>query len=647
MRKICLLCVALVLCSVVAAAEKTVSVKSPDGQVKVNVTLSDRIYYDVESHGEMLLQKSTLGLELGNAFLGQKPALRSTKAESVNETVTPVFPLKCKTVENRYNQLTLTMKGGYAVQWRVYDDGVAYRILTTLRDSVEILSEDATLRLPQECKLVLQQARSFKTSCEEPYSIVVSSEWQRSDKMSELPVVICTPKQKILFSEFSLFSYPGMFLCGNGDNTLCAVHPRQPLAFGDDGDRSVKFLREAHYIARTAGTREYPWRYMFITQDDRQLACNLMPMRLAPKCAIDDVSWIRPGKTTWEWWNGSIPYGEDVNFESGLNLETYKYFADFGAKHGLEYILMDEGWARSTRDPFTPNPDIDLHELIKYTQQKGTGIILWLTWLTVEKNMSLFETFEKWGIKGVKIDFMDRQDQWMVDFYERVAREAAKHHIFVDFHGAYHPSGLEYKYPNVLSFEGVRGMEQMGGCVPDNSVYLPFIRNAVGPMDYTPGAMLSIQPNVYVCRRPNSTSPGTRAYQMALYVLFESHLQMMADNPTLYNMWPDCTAFMAGMPVNWDDTKVLAAEFGEYVVTAKRRGDVWYIGGITNHNKRDVKIDLSFLADGKTYSMTSFSDGINANRQAMDYRRNESKVNKQTVLDIHMARNGGFAAVLK
>ena len=308
---------------------------------------------------------------------------------------------------------------------------------------------------------------------------------------------------------------------------------------------------------------------------------------------------------------------------------------------------MDEGWARSTRDPFTPNPDIDLHELIKYTQQKGTGIILWLTWLTVEKNMSLFETFEKWGIKGVKIDFMDRQDQWMVDFYERVAREAAKHHIFVDFHGAYHPSGLEYKYPNVLSFEGVRGMEQMGGCVPDNSVYLPFIRNAVGPMDYTPGAMLSIQPNVYVCRRPNSTSPGTRAYQMALYVLFESHLQMMADNPTLYNMWPDCTAFMAGMPVNWDDTKVLAAEFGEYVVTAKRRGDVWYIGGITNHNKRDVKIDLSFLADGKTYSMTSFSDGINANRQAMDYRRNESKVNKQTVLDIHMARNGGFAAVLK
>ena len=274
MRKICLLCVALVLCCVVAAAEKTVSVKSPDGQVKVNVTLSDRIYYDVESHGEMLLQKSTLGLELGNAFLGQKPALRSTKAESVNETVTPVFPLKCKTVENRYNQLTLTMKGGYAVQWRVYDDGVAYRILTTLRDSVEILSEDATLRLPQECKLVLQQARSFKTSCEEPYSIVVSSEWQRSDKMSELPVVICTPKQKILFSEFSLFSYPGMFLCGNGDNTLCAVHPRQPLAFGDDGDRSVKFLHEAHYIARTAGTREYPWRYMFITQDDRQLACS-------------------------------------------------------------------------------------------------------------------------------------------------------------------------------------------------------------------------------------------------------------------------------------------------------------------------------------------------------------------------------------
>lgn len=637
---------ALVLLAVSARAQQSASVQSPDGQVTVSITLADRIYYDIVSHGDTLMAGSHLALELQGQCLGERPAMRGQKTVLVNETATPPFPLKEKTVANRYRQLLMQMKGGYAVEWRVWDDAVAYRFLTTLKDSVNVISEDVTLRLAQECQLLLQQTRGFKTSCEEPYSNVASAEWRREDAMSELPVVIAAPRQKILFSEFSLFDYPGMFLQGNADNTLSAVFPRCPLSFGDDGDRSVSLLSEAHYIARTAGTREWPWRYMYITQSDTQLASSTMPMRLAPPSAVDDVSWIRPGKTTWEWWNGSCPYGPDVNFVSGLNLETYKYYADFAAEKGLEYILLDEGWARSTRDPFTPNPDIDLHELIRYAGEKNVGVILWLTWLTVEKNMSLFETFEKWGIKGVKIDFMDRQDQWMVQFYERVAREAAKHHLFVDFHGAYHPSGLEYKYPNVLSFEGVRGAEQMGGCVPANSVYLPFVRNAVGPMDYTPGAMLSMQPYCYSSRRPNSANMGTRAYQMALYVLFESHLQMLCDNPTLYRMWPDCTDFIASVPVNWDETHVLAAEFGQYVVTAKRRGNTWYIGGITNDTPRQLTLDLGFLAAG-SHTMTSFTDGINAGRQAMDYRRTESQVDAGSHIQVNMVRNGGFAAVIK
>ncbi len=627
-------------------AQKTTSIKSPDGQVVVNITLDNLIYYDVISHGDTLLAGSHLSLELQGQCLGENPVMRSMKETRVDETVTPPFPLKQKSVRNCYNQLTMQMKEGYALVWRVYDDGVAYRFLTSLKDSVNVISEDVTLRLPQDCRLLLQQTKGFKTSCEEAYTNVKSSEWKREDAMSELPVVIVAPHQKVLFSEFSLFDYPGMFLQGNADNTLSAIFPRCPLDFGDDGDRSVKLLHEAHYIARTTGTREWPWRYMYITQQDTDLACSTMPMRLAPQSVIGDVNWIRPGKTTWEWWNGSCPYGEDVNFESGLNLETYKYYADFAAEKGLEYILLDEGWAASTRDPFTPNPNIDLHELIRYAGEKNVGVILWLTWLTVEKNMSLFETFEKWGVKGVKIDFMDRQDQWMVNFYERVARKAARHHLFVDFHGAYHPSGMEYKYPNVLSFEGVRGAEQMGGCQPENSVYLPFVRNAVGPMDYTPGAMLSVQPNVYTGRRPNSTNAGTRAYQMALFVLFESHLQMLCDNPTLYRMWPDCTDFIASVPVNWDETRVLAAEFGEYLVTAKRRGNTWFIGGITNNTPRDLTLNLDFLADGQ-HKMTSFTDGINAGRQAMDYRRRETSVDKASKIEVKMARNGGFAAVIK
>ena len=630
-------------------AQKSISVTSPNGQVTISITLKDRIYYDVISQGETLMQGNHLALQLSDRTLGAQPALKKSKVQSVKETVKPVLPVKAAEVQNDYTMLTMNMKGGYALLWRVYDDGFAYRFTTALKDSIHVLSEDVTLSLAQDMMLTLEQCGGFRTSCEEPYSLVACRDWKADDKMSEIPIVMSGDKQRIFFCEYDLHDYPGLFLKGNADGTMHGVHPQVPLEWNDrDGrlDRSVDVTKEADYIAYTNGTRTFPWRYFVITQDDRDIANNTMPMRLAPQSALSDISWIKTGKTTWEWWNGSIPYGEDVNFESGLNLDTYKYFVDFAAKKGLEYILMDEGWARNTRDPFTPNPDIDLQELIRYANSKGVGIILWMTWLTVDRHMDLFETFEKWGIKGVKIDFMDRQDQWMVNFYERVTKKAAEHHLFVDFHGAFHPNGLEYTYPNIVSFEGVRGMEQMGGCKPENSVYLPFVRNAAGIMDYTPGAMLSAQPYCYSSRRPNSASIGTRAYQMALYVLFETRLQMLADNPSLYLMWEDCADFMCQAPVLWDETRVLAAEYGQYVVTAKRSGNTWYIGGITNETPRDLTLDLSFLPEGVTYEMTAFVDGPNAKRQAMDYRKKTSKVSSSSKLTVNMANNGGIAATL-
>lgn len=425
--------------------------------------------------------------------------------------------------------------------------------------------------------------------------------------------------------------------------------PKVPLAFGEDGDRSLKIEKEAEYIAKTSGKRNFPWRYFVITKEDKQLVENTMTYKLADKNQLEDVSWIKPGQVSWEWWNGATPYGQDVTFKAGCNLETYKYFIDFASKFGIPYIIMDEGWAKSTRDPYTPNPDVDLHELIRYGKEKNVGIVLWLTWLTVEKNFDLFKTFNEWGIKGVKIDFMDRSDQWMVNYYERVAQEAARHHLFVDFHGSFKPAGLEYKYPNVLSYEGVRGMEQMGGCKPENSIYLPFMRNAVGPMDYTPGAMISMQPNIYRSERPNSASIGTRAYQMALFVIFESGLQMLADNPTLYYRNEDCTRFITQVPVTWDETVVLEAKVGEYVIVAKRKGEKWFIGGMTNdkENEREFEINLDFLKDGRTYRVTSFEDGINAGYQAMDYRMKSAAMNKNQKLSVKMARNGGFSAVLE
>ena len=640
----------MILCwGILLHAQTESELSSPNGEIKVTLNITDKIYYSIAYDGDVLLKDNSLQLALKDEVLGQNPRLRRRKYVSVDEQLTPVMPLKFSTVTNQYNQLTLTFKN-YSVEFRAYDDGVAYRFVTSRKGEVEVLGEEFAVNFPDDYLLHLQQPGGFKTSYEEPYTHVSSNEWKPSDKMSVLPVLIDTRKQyKILISESDLTDYPCMFLKGTGDNGIVSTFPKAPLAFGEDGDRSLKITQEADYIAKTSGARNYPWRYFVLTKDDRQLLENTMTYKLAGKNQLQDVSWIKPGQVSWEWWNDASPYGPDVNFVSGYNLETYKYYIDFASKFGIPYIIMDEGWAKSTRDPYTPNPKVDLHELIRYGKEKNVGIVLWLTWLTVENNFDLFKTFNEWGIKGVKIDFMDRSDQWMVNYYERVAREAAKHHLFVDFHGSFKPAGLEYKYPNILSYEGVRGMEQMGGCYPDNSIYLPFMRNAVGPMDYTPGAMISMQPNVYRAERPNSASIGTRAYQLALFVIFESGLQMLADNPTLYYRNEDCTRFITSVPVTWDETVALEAKAGEYAIIAKRKGDKWFIGGMTNNGQteREFAVKLDFLKKDRAYQMTSFEDGINAGRQAMDYRCKSSQVKNGDVLTVKMVRNGGFAAVIE
>ena len=641
----------MILCwGILLHAQTESELSSPNGEIKVTLNITDKIYYSIAYDGDVLLKDNSLQLALKDEVLGQNPRLRRPwKYVSVDEQLTPVMPLKFSTVTNQYNQLTLTFKN-YSVEFRAYDDGVAYRFVTSRKGEVEVLGEEFAVNFPDDYLLHLQQPGGFKTSYEEPYTHVFSNEWKPSDKMSVLPVLIDTRKQyKILISESDLTDYPCMFLKGTGDNGIVSTFPKAPLAFGEDGDRSLKITQEADYIAKTSGARNYPWRYFVLTKDDRQLLENTMTYKLAGKNQLQDVSWIKPGQVSWEWWNDASPYGPDVNFVSGYNLETYKYYIDFASKFGIPYIIMDEGWAKSTRDPYTPNPKVDLHELIRYGKEKNVGIVLWLTWLTVENNFDLFKTFNEWGIKGVKIDFMDRSDQWMVNYYERVAKEAAKHHLFVDFHGSFKPAGLEYKYPNILSYEGVRGMEQMGGCYPDNSIYLPFMRNAVGPMDYTPGAMISMQPNVYRAERPNSASIGTRAYQLALFVIFESGLQMLADNPTLYYRNEDCTRFITSVPVTWDETVALEAKAGEYAIIAKRKGDKWFIGGMTNNGQteREFAVKLDFLKKDRAYQMTSFEDGINAGRQAMDYRCKSSQVKNGDVLTVKMVRNGGFAAVIE
>ncbi|WP_316836540.1 glycoside hydrolase family 97 protein [Pedobacter nutrimenti] len=651
MNKLRLILFTLLSLSVaVQAQEKQIALQSPGGTIQVSVSLSDKIYYSVAINKESLMQKNYLSLKLNEGTLGQNPKLQSIKKGNGTDVLKPDVPLKFNAVNNSYNSLVLNFKGDYSVEFRAFDDGLAYRFLTRKKGQIDVINEDFVVNFSEDYLLHVQQPGGFKTSYEEAYSQVNSKDWKATDKMSNLPMLVDTRKAyKILISESDLSDYPGMFLKGTGNNGLLSAFPKVPLEFGEDGDRSQKILKEAGYIAKTTGTRSFPWRYFVITSSDKQLIENTMTFKLASASQIKDPSWIKPGQASWEWWNDAAPYGPDVNFVSGYNLETYKYYIDFAAKFGLKYIVMDEGWAKSTTDPFTPNPKVDVHELIRYGKEKGVGIVLWLTWLTVHNHMDVFKTFQEWGIKGVKIDFMDRSDQWMVNYYESVAKEAAKHQLLVDFHGAFKPSGLEYKYPNVISYEGVRGMEQMGGTLPDNSLYLPFMRNAVGPMDYTPGAMLSMQPEVYKAERPNAASIGTRAYQMALFVVFESGIQMLADNPTLYYRNLDCTEFITQVPTTWDETKALEAEAGVVAVVAKRKGQTWFIGGITNGKmkERNVELNFDFLEKGKTYTMTYFEDGINADRQAMDYRKKTIEVKSGDRFPVKMARNGGFAAVIK
>lgn len=638
----------LCLSTFLFAQNKNLELQSPNGAIKVSLHLSDKIYYTISYNQDELLKDNSLMLHFRNEVLGQNPKLISSKKRTANEVIMPYIPLKYSTVKNNYNSLLLNFKDNYAVEFRAFDEGVAYHFTTMQKGDVEVMHEDFSLHFPDEYNLGILQPKSFRTSYEEPYSTVSSKEWA-TDKMSTLPLLIDTKKQyKILISESQLSDYPCMFLKSTGDNGITSTFPKVPLEFAEDGDRSLKITKEADYIAKTTGTRDFPWRYLVITTADKQLMENTMTLKLAAPGVIKNPSWIKPGQASWEWWNDASPYGPDVNFVSGYNTATYKYYIDFASKFGLKYIVMDEGWAKTTRDPYTPNPDVDVHEIIRYGKEKNVGVVLWLTWLTVNDHMELFKTFKDWGVKGVKIDFMDRSDQWMVNYYENVAKEAAKNEIFVDFHGAFKPAGLEYKYPNVISYEGVRGMEQMGGATPDNSLFFPFMRNAVGPMDYTPGAMISMQPDVYSARRPNAASIGTRAHQMALFVVFESGIQMLADNPTLYYRNLDCTEFITSVPTTWDETKALAATAGEVAVVAKRKNNKWFIGGIVNGKEkvRNVQISLDFLEKGKTYTMTYFEDGINAGRQAMDYRKKTIQVKAGDKFDITMVRNGGFAAVM-
>lgn len=620
-------------------------ITSPSGTLTVELqTKQKRLGWTVSRNGRPVYTVTDIALTVGTQTLGGQAAPKSVKQTSVSQTIRPTVPLKQSVIEDRYTEATMQF-GTYSVVLRVMDNAVAYRFVTRLKGEVEVLDEQFTLLPADGFTAHIQPCGSFNTSYEEAYQHKSIAEWQKDGNLATVPALLSSADDtQLLIGESDVDDYPRLFLRTN-ERGITTAFPKAPQTWEPWGDRGEKITQEAAYIARTQGTRAFPWRFVVVA-DSKGIIEQTVPIQLARRCALTETDWIKPGKYSWEWWNGATPFGSDVDFKAGCNYETYCYFADFAAKYGIEYILLDEGWAKSTRDPFHGNDQLRLPDLIQYCNQKGVKIVLWLPWLTVWQNLdTIFKTYAEWGIPAVKIDFMDHADQWMVNFYKRVTAEAAKYRITVDWHGSFTPAGLEQEYPNLVSYEGVRGLEQMGGCRPENTTFLPFIRNAVGPADFTPGGMNNMQPDRYRADRPNSGTMGTRTFQMALYVVLESGVQMLADNPTRYYQNDDCTRYIASVPTTWDETRCLTAEAGQYVVVAKRKGEQWFIGGITNNEERTFSLPLSFLGDGQ-YRMTVFKDGANAGYQAMHYNRTEQTVDKTSVIEVKMAQNGGFAAVI-
>ncbi|MDX1285439.1 MAG: glycoside hydrolase family 97 catalytic domain-containing protein, partial [Draconibacterium sp.] len=457
--------------------------------------------------------------------------------------------------------------------------------------------------------------------------------------------------------ETALHDYPGMFVRGNGSTTMDAIFPKYVLKAVDakyGPDRHQKLVEQADYIVQVSGKRDYPWRVFMISDDDRTFVESSLTYQLAKPQAIENIDWVKPGKVAWDWYNANNIKG--VDFKSGFNTKTYKYYIDFASENGIEYVILDEGWTKSTTEITECNPNLDVEELIRYGNEKNVGIILWVLWKPLNEDLTgILETYAKWGAKGIKTDFMQRNDQYMVNSYEEIAKECARLKMLVDFHGAFKPSGLRRTYPNVINVEGVKGAEcnkWSDGITPKHNVTIPFIRMAAGPMDYTPGSMINYVPgslenkkNNFPIRFDVPASQGTRAHQVAMFVVYEAPLQMLCESPSIYMDEQETVDFLTQIPTTWDETVVLKGEIGEYIAVARRKGETWYIGAMTNWDARELELDLSFLGAG-TYKMEVYKDGVNADRFGEDYKIETADVSGSSKITATMQTGGGWTAII-
>ena len=662
MKRTLLILAVLVMGLQAEARVKEWTLASPDGRIVTHIITDDLgsgIIYDLDYKGERLMVPSLIDLDFTQGEKGMNTlTVKKGTRRSVDETIASPFTRQAS-MRDHYNELTLHLKEGLSLVFRAYNEGIAYRFVwegDPGKVNYEVVQYIFARNWTTTAAYVSQfdstrHEVQYCTSFENQYKTIRLTELDKR-RLCFLPLMVhCDNGTKVCITESSLCDYPGLYLHGSGESGILeGEHAPLPRRVEQGGHNNLQLLvREREdYNAEMDRTKHFPWRILMVGTAT-EIAMNNMSYLLAEPSRVNDISWIRPGKVAWDWWNNWNIAG--VNFEAGINNDTYRHYIDFASRYGIEYVILDEGWAVNKQaDLFQVVPEIDLPMLVNYAKERNVGIILWAGYYAFEREMErVCKHYSEMGVKGFKIDFMDRDDQTVTDFYRRAAEMCAKYHLVVDFHGAFKPAGFNRTYPNVLNFEGVFGLEQMKWAPPtvDQMRYdceIPFIRQAAGPMDYTQGAMHNGARGCYYPCWSEPMSQGTRCHQLALYIVLESPLNMLCDSPTHYEREPDYTRFVAEIPTVWDETRVLQGEVGEYIITARRRGDTWYIGGISNWEARDVTVDLSFIGDG-SHKATTATDGVNAHRKGSDYEIKTMEM--VTPMEVHMAPGGGFVIKVK
>ncbi|MCB0655045.1 MAG: glycoside hydrolase family 97 protein [Saprospiraceae bacterium] len=628
------------------ASGQSWSVASPDQEINVTVSQDGGLLtYTVTKDGMIWVNPSSIRLDL--AEIPTDYELHSAETTSHESTIKPVVHEKFASIIDKYNLLDIRFENGIGLEVRAYDRGVAWRWKADADGSVTVLNEEVNYGFNADDHVYYASEEGFYSHNERLFPNY-PLEKLTMDSLASLPALIEQDGHYLHISESDLYDYPGLWLQGTHSGVLTGTFPKYPLQELQVRDRDVMVTQTANYLVKTNGRRTFPWRTIIMEDHAAGLLTNTLIYQLN-RPAEGDFSWVKPGKVQWDWWNDMNVYG--VDFASGVNTDTYKYYIDFASENNIPYIILDEGWSPTT-DVTVSVPEVNVPELARYGKEKGVGLILWVLWNSLDKDLDkALNQYTNWGIKGIKVDFMQRNDAQMVNYYERIARATAEHHLLLDFHGCYKPTGFRHQFPQALTREGVRGNEwskwdnskQTG---PDHNLMLPFTRMVCGPMDYTPGAMLNAQRRDWSPSFSRPMSLGTRCHQLAMYVVFESPIQMLCDVPDNYKKEPESFAFLKNVPTTWEDTRVLEAAVGKYIVDARQaaNGD-WYLGAMTDWTERQFEITLDFLDAGE-YSLEYWEDGINANRMAQDYKTGQRSVRKGDRINLKLARGGGYVALI-